>query len=84
MTSQLRTVSVTTSYAPLPNLACSRVSILNRTGYDMQVRIATETQTNQQITLPNGMSVAVQSTNAKFIEIKSIANASGVQLVIDP
>lgn len=84
MTSQLRTVSVTTSYAPLPALTCSRVSILNRTGYDMQVRIATETQTNQQITLPNGMSVAVQATNAKFIEIRSTTFASGVQLVIDP
>jgi|GEM_PF-1903257 len=84
MTSQLRTVSVTTSYASLPDLSCSRVSLLNRTGYDMQVRIATETQSNQQITLPNGMSVAVQSTNAKFIQIKSTTNTTGVQLVIEP
>lgn len=84
MTSQLRSVSVTNTYAPLPDLPCSRVSILNRTGNDMQVRIASETLTNQNITLPTSLSVAVQTSNAKFIEIKAAAPASGVQLVIDP
>lgn len=84
MTSQLRTVSVTNTYAPLPDLPCSRVSVLNRTGNDMQMRIASETLTNQNITLPSALSVAVQTTNAKFIEIKAAAPATGVQLVIDP
>lgn len=85
MTSQLRTVSVTTSYAPLPDLSCSRVSILNRTSNDLQVRIASETQANQYINLPTALSVAVQARNAKFIEIKAAsAAANTIHLVIDP
>lgn len=83
MASQLRTVSVTTSYVALADLPCSQVSILNGTGADLLIRMASETTANYEITIADGQSVAISCNNANNIEIKAAGGAAGVQYVVD-
>lgn len=84
MASQVRTQSVTTGYVALPDLSAAQVSILNNTGADILIRMASETDTGEEITLADGQSVALRVVaNAKEVQIKAAGAASGVQIVID-
>lgn len=81
----LRTVSSTSSWAALPDLPAHEVGILNSTGEALEIRHVGETAAGQQITIPNGSSVAIPVTqNAKELQIKGAVGAAGVQLVIQP
>lgn len=82
--SQLRSVTATTSYVALPDLAASRVSILNKTGDDLLIEMAGDSDTDQEISLADGSNVVVQVVgNAKEVRIKSASGTTGVYLVID-
>lgn len=84
MASQTRSVSVTTSYASLPSLAAKRVSILNSTGAALLVRMASDDGANEEITLPDGATCAMETVaNAAEIQIKAAGAASGVNIIID-
>lgn len=85
MAAQTRTVSVTTSYVALANLPGRNVSILNRTGADLLVRMASETTAAFEVTIPTGGSVGMSvNNNAKEIEIKAAAGAAGVDYIVEP
>lgn len=82
--SQLRSVTATTSYVALPDLAASQVSILNKTGATLSVEMVGDSDTGNEIVLADGLSVAIQVVaNAKEIRIKSASGTTGVYLVID-
>jgi hypothetical protein len=83
----LRTVSSTSSWAALPDLPArgGQVGILNTTGEDLEIRHIGETDVGEQITIPDGSSVAIPvASNAKELQIKGAIGAAGVQLVITP
>lgn len=82
--SQLRSVTATTSYVALPDLAASRVSILNKTGATLSIEMAGDSDTGKEIVLADGLSVVIQVVgNAKEVRIKSASGTTGVYLVID-
>ncbi len=82
----LRTVSVTTSWAPLGDVVAGRVSILNNTGAAIQVRFAHDDTSGHSITLKDGQSsppLLLMSRNITEVEIKADAGADGVELFLD-
>lgn len=82
--STTRTQSVTTSWADLPDVRGSEVSILNRTGAALEIRHGGDTDAGEQITISDGQSVALKvAANASEIEIKASAGAAGVQIVVN-
>lgn len=82
--SRLRTVSVTTSWASLPDIAGHDVSLLNNTGADLLVRMRDETQAAEVITLKDGQGVTVGvEQSAAEIQIFAAAGTTGVHLTID-
>lgn len=82
--SRHRTQSVTTSWAGLPDLKAERVSLLNKTGADLEIRHAGQTSAGEQITIADGQSVGLQvNWKASEIQIKASAGAAGVQIIID-
>jgi hypothetical protein len=81
----VRTISVTTNWVSLPDLRGVRVDFLNRTGAALQIRYARETGVDQLITIPDGAPAALRTlANASEIQIKAVAGATGVNLVISP
>lgn len=82
--SRLRTVSVTDSWAALPDEPGENISILNKTGADLEIRHSGQQNAGEQITIADGQSVGLTiAANAKEIEIQATSGAAGVQLVID-
>lgn len=78
-----RNVSVTTGYVSLPAAPAKHVAIKNSTGVVVSVRKASETASNQEITLANGESVALQTAgNASEIQVKGASAASGLNYII--
>lgn len=82
--SRLRTVSVTTSWVSLPDVAGSDVSVLNNTGADLQLRMRDLHTAAEVITLKDGqgMSVGVCASAAE-IQILAAAGAAGVHVIVD-
>jgi hypothetical protein len=84
MASITRTASTTAGWVALDSDSGSVVSILNKTGADLQIRKAAETGAGEQITIPDGSSVALSiAANASEIEIKGAGVATGVQYIVD-
>lgn len=84
MASILRTQSVTTSWAALPDEKGGEVSILNNTGADLLIADSTETaDAPKVVTLKDGQSVGLLcSVSAKEFSISAAADAAGVQIIV--
>jgi len=79
----LRTISSTSSWAALPSFPTGAVSILNSTGEALEIRYAGDTDTDEQITIPDGGNVGLPViANSKEIQIKATTGAAGVNLII--
>lgn len=82
--SLLRSVTATASYVALPDIRCSAVTILNKTGATLSIEMTNDSDTGKEIVLADGLSVVVQVvSNAKEIRIKSATGTTGVYLVLD-
>lgn len=82
--SHLRTVSTTADWVALAALPARTVSILNRTGADLQLRMAGETTATYQITIEDGQSASLPVVKSSAeIEIKGAGVATGVELIIE-
>ena len=82
--SQLRSVTATASYAALPDISATRVSILNKTGATLSIEMANDSAAGKEIVLADGLSVGISVvSNAKEIRIKSATGTTGVYIVID-
>lgn len=80
----IRTVSVTDTWAALPDLAAREVSILNNTGADLEARYASEDGADQMLTLKDGQTAGLPVVSkASEIEIRAAVGADGVQLIIE-
>jgi hypothetical protein len=77
--------AVTTSWAPLPNVRATKVSILNNTGAGILVSETTQTgDAARSVTLADGQPMALTpQERATEFSIKAAAGADGVQLVIE-
>lgn len=80
-----RTISVTTSWAALPDISGSYVTILNQTGADLLVSTAAEgSEDANKITIKDGSTVNFDVfANASEVRIKAAAGASGVNLIVE-
>jgi hypothetical protein len=82
--SQLRSVTATTSFVSLEALEAKRVSILNKTGADLDIQMEGDVDTGHTITLADGLSVVLSTVRtAAEIQIKSASGTTGVYVVID-
>lgn len=82
--SQLRAVTATSSFVSLESLEASRVSILNKTGSDLDIQMEGDVDTGHTITLADGLSVVLSVVrNASEVQIKSASGTTGVYVVID-
>lgn len=81
----LRQLDVTTDFAPLPDLRCSKVSLLNTSGAALDVRLEGENGADELITIPDGFPTSIPVvSNAKEVLIKGAGAVSdGVQAVIE-
>lgn len=82
--SAFRKVTATSSYVALPDIPGKTVSILNKTGDDLFLNLAGDTDGSSEIALADGESVGVSvAANAKEIRIKSATGTTGVYVVVD-
>lgn len=82
--SYVRSVTATASYASLPALAGTEVSILNNTGAVLDIQFAGDTGSGKEINLDDGQSVRLKViASAAEIQIKSATGTTGVEVVID-
>lgn len=82
--SQCRSQSVTTSYVALAALPATRVSISNKTGAALLVRMAAETTAGYELSLDDNDSVVLQVVaSSAEVEIKAAAGVAGVYYVVD-
>jgi hypothetical protein len=81
----LRKVNCVATWTALPSLAASEVSILNRTGADLEIRFKGETSAGQSIAIPDLGSVSLPViANANEIEAQGTAGTSTIHLIITP
>jgi len=84
LATKLRTVSVTTSYVALADIRCQQVQLINNTAAALLVRMESETQTGESISLAVAQSVTINvAQSAKEIAISAAAGAAGVQLIFN-
>jgi len=82
--SKLRSVTATASYVALEDIPCSFVSILNKTGAALVIEVASDSGTDKEITLADGLSIGLTViSNAKELRIKSATGTTGVQIVTE-
>ena len=81
----LRKVNCVASWTALPSLAASEVSILNRTGADLELRYTGETAAGQSITIPDATSVALPViANANEVQAQGAVGTSTIHLIVTP
>ena len=81
----LRKVNSVASWTAFPDLKAGEVSILNRTGADLELRYAGDTDSGESITIPDLGSVALPVTaNSKEIEAQGTAGTSTIHLIVTP